>query len=225
MNFESTPRKNTPETVPNVPINTFVKLPSEEQHELATQTFEEIQKALLAYGFTESDNLAEVYKSLPQETMIVRRENPEVLPDLFTKGSYEIGFVGDQEYANCVEWKPSDGVLNMQNAYHEGYGQKNSIVTVVGISKKSGLEVKRLDESVQDFYGLDRRGVRSTHGEVAPSNLLFVSLRIPITHLHESLLTEDELDRKYEYMELIKGGKRPDPIFVHRGYYRKTALQ
>jgi hypothetical protein len=221
--FES--QSSLPEKVPALPIDAFTKLPQESQKEYATETFERMRALLTASGFSETENVTAMYAQLPKEDMIVRRENPEAIEQLLTDGSYDISFVGDSAYANSVEWKPADGARHIRNAYFEGYGQKNSLVTIVGLRKSEQLNPEKLATSQEEFFGLDRTGVRSVQGTVMPNDVIFITLRLPVTHLDDTYLTEDEIDLKHEYLELKKAGKKPQPVFIHRGYLKENSVQ
>lgn len=216
-------RMNSPKTekqpVPSLPYDEFSKLEHDEKRELTTQTFINFQELLKQNGYAEFTDVTDLYKNLPSVDYIVRRENPERVEKLLAEGdSYEIKHEGDVEYANSVEWNPSLMTHSIENAYLEGYGQKNSVISVVGIRPSTELELKKLPESTPDFYGLDRRGVRSVTGTVKPENIGFISLRIPAHLLPESLLTESEIDALDEARE----SSSKKPVFVHRGYLRVT---
>lgn len=223
MRFESFDSANkSKEHVPSIPLKEFAQLDSDVQSEIVTETFQELRSALTEHGFDEYKEITEMYRSLPAEQLIVRREDPDTVNKLLNEGAIEIAFDGNVEYANSVEWSPENGPQHIRNAYLEGYGQKNSIVTVIGIHKNDTLSVKKLEDSTQEFYGLDRTGVRSAKGTVSLDDLHFVSIRIPINYLQESELTENELDERFEYTEFKKAGKQPSPVFVHRGFLRKS---
>lgn len=214
---------NTPNTekapTPAIPYKEFSKLEEGDKHELVTNTFQNLQNLLKQNGYEEFTNMSELYKNLPAKDYIVRRENPELIEQLLTHGEgYTIKHEGNTEYANSVEWNPNSMERNLENAYLEGYGNKNTVVLVIGVNQNANLQLKKLEESTADYYGLDRRGVRSVTGAVTPEHIAFISIRIPANMLPEELLTEDEIDAVYEAKE--SGSKKP--IFAHRGYIRPT---
>lgn len=205
--------------VPSIPYSEFAQLQDNEKRELVTETFTNFQELLTQNGYTEFTEITELYKNLPDAAYIVRRENPERIEQLLAAGqSYEIKHEGDTEYANSVEWNPNSMERSIENAYLEGYGNKNTIVVVVGIRPNPALELKHLPESTPDFYGLDRRGVRSVTGTVSPEHIAFVSIRAAAHMLPESILTEEELDA----LDQARESASKKPIFIHRGYLRAT---
>lgn len=205
--------------VQSVPYHEFAKLEADAKRELVTETFSRFRELLGENGYTEHTDIASLYKSLPSTNYIVRRENPDRVEQMLAEGeSYEIKHEGNTEYANSVEWNPSSMENSIENAYLEGYGNKNTIVVVIGIRPNDDLELKHLPESTPDFYGLDRRGVRSVTGTVTPDQIAFVSIRIPAQFLPEEFLTEDELDALDEARE----SNSKKPVLAHRGYSRVT---
>lgn len=217
---QNTTHKHSPD-IPSIPMDMFLSLPLDKQAAVTEKTYEGIRALLEQNGFSEHGDVNEVYRSLPSETaMVVRNENPDAVITLLTKGSYNIGFTGDIPYANCVEWKPSDGARHLRNTYLEGFGNKNGIVTIIGIDEHSALTTKKLPDSTEQFLELDRDGVRSTSGTVELKDVAFITLRMPLTLYPEHKLTDDELDRKHEYEQRTKGGEKLDPVFVQRGFIR-----
>src|SRR6056297_1289743 len=109
----------------------------ESKNETVTETFNFFRDLLEQQGFIEYTDVNAAYKNLPAEKLLVRREDPRnVLKLLSEEGSYEVNFVGDDRYSNCVEWNPTtDGPRNISNAYLEGYTNLNSVVTLIGMER------------------------------------------------------------------------------------------
>lgn len=193
---------------------------NESQNEIAAETFSFFKDMLTTNGFTEYRSMNQAYNTLPGTEMIVRREDPRNVLQLFSEEEqYEVGFVGDDRYSNCVEWHPRrDGTRNISNAYLEGFTNLNSVVTVVGLERREDDDLVQLEDATQDFHGLDRRGVRSYKGPVTRERVKFINLRIPGHLLPESELTEDEIDRVDEYLDAREAGKPGQPVMVHRSY-------
>lgn len=216
---ENIEKLGTIDKVASIPYNEFRTMEEKEKQNLVSRTFENFQKILRMNDYTEFAEISDLYKSLPTMNFIVRRENPEHVEELLSKGkSYYIKSSNETEYANCVQWSPSSQEHGIANAFLEGYGNKNSIVIVIGLRQTKDLELKVLPESTPDFYGLDRRGVRHVSGEVSPEQIEFVIVRAPASLLPESKLTESELDS----LDAKKANSKLPPVFAYRGYQRKT---
>lgn len=217
--FRQQPFEKTPQKIEQITP------PRSESAERTLSTYSRLHDALVEGGFVEHQHISEMYKKLSDVELIVRREDPTRIQHLVESAQpYEITFAGEQ-YANCVDWKPSrDGYRNISNAYLEGYGQENAVVTVVGITKTDHLTVTKLSESIPDFYGLDRRGVRSMEGTVLPADIAFVTLRVPGHLFPEALMTEEEKDSVFDYHEKKKTGVRAEPVMIHRGFLNASRL-
>jgi hypothetical protein len=197
---------------------------TEFQSEITTETYSFFKDLLIDNGYTEFTDVNEAYSTLRANTIIVRREDPRNVLRLFSEDeSYTIDFPKDDRYSNCVEWNPqADGPKNLGNAYAEGFTNLNHVVTVVGLEKNPKDDLLRLPDAVHDFHGLDRAGVRSFQGEVSEDRVTFISLRVPGHLLSESELTEDEIDRVDEYLELTDSGKKAQPVMIHRSYIKEV---
>jgi hypothetical protein len=222
--IEKNREKNlSPETILNVDKN----IRPEFQNEITTETYSFFRDMLIGNGYTEFSDINAAYHTLPTNPMIVRREDPRNVLKLFSEGgSYTVGFIGDERYSNCVEWNPhTDGPRNLSNAYSEGFTNLNNVVTVIGMKKNQDDDLERLPDATPDFYGLDRAGVRSFQGAVAENKITFINLRVPGHLLPETELTESEIDKVDEYLELTKAGKKAQPVMVHRSYIKKVTTE
>lgn len=200
---------------------------TESQSEITSETYAFFQDLLTTNGYTAFTDVNAAYQTLPSSTMIVRREDPRNVLKLFSETeSYTVGFVGDDRYSNCVEWNPqSDGPRHISNAYMEGFTSLNNVVTVIGLKKDPEDDLVRLPDAVQDFYGLDRTGVKSFQGVVSAEKVAFVSLRVPGHLLPESKLTEEELEKVDQYLEAKNAGEKAQPVMIHRSYINTAKEQ
>ena len=201
-------------------LNDFESLrESWEENEVTSETFHFFKDTFEDAGYTEFINMNEAYSDLPNETLIVRREDPRQVLKLFSEEShYEIGFKDDR-YSNCVEWNPkTDGPKNIYNAYMEGFTNLNSVVAVIGLEKDTDDDLTHLPDATDNFYGLDRRGVRSFKGSVTPNKVRFINLRVPGHLMKEDDLTDDEIERVDNYLEAKEGGREATPVMIHRSY-------
>jgi hypothetical protein len=170
--------------------------------------------------FDEYTDITSMYRELPSKTLVVRRENPEQLLQMLSSGEpLHIQFVGNVPYANSVVWDPRvDGTRGIDNAFLEGYGHLEGIVTVYGFEKPDDFYLEQHPESTQIFGGIERSRVRSGAGFVPREAVRFVTVRIPIRNFPESLMTEAEKDLLWEWEN---AGKK-SPAFIYRGFLPKS---
>ena len=189
--------------------------------EKTDETYFAIREILQNGGYSEFKNVNDVFKTLPDTSIIVRREDPRRIFELLSEANeYKIGFENDDErYSNCVEWNfKRDGSANIHNAYMEGFSDLNNVVAVVGFEQASDDDILKLPDAQQNFYGLQRDKVRSFKGTVNQEKIKFVNLRIPAHLLPENELTETELDRLHTFIEAKKNNDRVEPIMIHRSF-------
>lgn len=172
-----------------------------------------------AGSFEEHTDITSMYRSLPGEDLVVRREDPERLMHTLTRHEpLEIKLEGNVPYANSVAWNPRiDGTRGIDNAFLEGYGHSDGIVMVYGFSKPEDFRFTQHPESQQIFGGIERSRVRTAAGFVPTDAIRFVTLRIPIARFPEAQMTEGEKDLLWEH----QNGALQRPAFVYRGFLRK----
>ncbi|MEK7080130.1 MAG: hypothetical protein AAB883_00495 [Patescibacteria group bacterium] len=170
--------------------------------------------------YEEFTDATALYRALPSETLVVRREDPvALLHTLVEQEPLPISFVGDTPYANSVVWNPRvDGTHGLDNAFLEGYGHANSVVTIYGFKKPEQFKLEQLQESMQRFAGIDRTRVRSASGLVPAEAIRFVLVRTPIQGFPEDRMTEEEKDRLWEFKN---ENPKHTPSFVYRGFLSK----
>lgn len=195
------------------------KRPASEKNEVLNETFEFYQQFLLQKKFTEYQSTTQAYQKLPNKKIIVRREDPRKIFTLYqNKDGYTIGFEKER-YANCVEWNPhTDGPRNIYNAFMEGFTSMNGLVTVIGFQPDATNDVLAMEDSIQNFYGLDRSSVRSYQGKVTTDTLQFITIRVPGHLLDEKYLTEEEINRIDEYTDAVANNQNPEPVMIFRTY-------
>lgn len=169
--------------------------------------------------YEEYQDITSMYRALPSETLVVRRENPEHLMRMLDSGEpLNLQFVGGLPYANSVVWNPKvDGTRGIDNAFLEGYGHLDGIVTVYGFTKPDDFYLEQHPESTQIFGGIERSRVRSAAGFVPREAVRFITVRIPLRYFPESLMTEKEKDLLWEY----ENDGRTGPAFIYRGFLTK----
>lgn len=170
-------------------------------------------------SFDEYSDITRMYRSLPGEDLVVRREDPEkLMRTLSEHDPLEIKFEGNVPYANSVVWNPrADGTRGIDNAFLEGHGHSDGIVMVYGFSKPEDFRLTQHPESQQMFGGIERSRVRTAAGFVPADHIRFVTVRVPISRFPEALMTEEEKDILWEY----ENGARKEPAFVYRGFLAK----
>lgn len=197
----------------------FSKLEMPERERLVAETAEDMIELFKEHGAEEFSDVSKMYRLLPHEEVFVRRDSPERILDLIANEKpLEISFPEGERYSNAVEWTKDLSNRGLENAYLEGYGQLNSLVTVIGFRKNSDIDVQILPDASQQFAGLDRSFVRSIQGTIAPEDLIFVSLRIPSFAYPEEKMTENELDRHQAYEDKRTDKGPSSPAFIHRGF-------
>jgi hypothetical protein len=194
-------------------------LAPDEKQELMKETALEIMTLLGEAGGTEFSDVNELYAQLPNNDVVVRREDPnKIITSLATRVPYTISFPADSKYSNAILWRPEYHEKGIANAYLEGYGNRNGIVTIVGFVPESSMQIEKLPDASQVFAGLDRAHVYSVSGEVRPEDVSFVIVRIPITAFPSEFMTEDEEDLLFDFKTRQQAGLSAEPAFVQRGY-------
>lgn len=202
-----------------VPTERLVQMPHEDKKEVIGDFARALMEEMRAGGGVEYTRVSEMYVALRGEKIFVRREDPRrVVEAIADHEPISVGFPEGDRYSNAALWEPAQGVRGLDNAYLEGYGHGNSVVTVIGFRAPGGMDVQTLPDAKREFAGIDRTNVRSIQGEIHPEDILFVSTRAPIFAFPEEEMTEGELDILDRYSELRDRGMQVQPVFVHRGY-------
>lgn len=191
--------------------------------ERAHQAAEKVLGTLEAVeGLEERTDVSAMYREIPDTTLVVRREDPRALLNLYERNDpIEIKFVGDTPYANSVEWHPrTDGVRGIDNAMLEGYGHMDGVVTLYGFEQPEGFFLEKHAESQQVFAGIDRVRVRTAAGLVSQEDVRFITVRVPILGFPEERMTEEERDLLWE----VKSGVHKTPKFIYRGFVPRQEM-
>ncbi len=188
--------------------------------ELARITFLEYRDVLRAAGAVEHSTAAVPSELMSLGTLIVRREHPEHLIAAIRNGSplevTPIDSPTGTRYANCAVWRPPS-LAGFDNALHEGMTHHNEVAAVFGFLEKPGMDIRHLEDSMDQFYGLERYNVRSFMGSLPVSEIRFVRLRVPLEALREEEMTEEEQDALDALLEKRLKGERA-AAFAHRWF-------
>ena len=196
----------------------IARLSKEAREQLTTKTSEEILNFFRTVA-VEYKDVSQMYEVLRGQKMIVRRDSPEhIISAIEEHEPLHVGFPKGERYSNAVVWSSEQGTRGLENAYLEGYGTTNDVVSVIGVKQDAITDITALDDASQKFAGLDRRFVRSIQGDIAPEDILFVSVRIPAFAYPESKMTAHERDHFEEWVEAKEEGKKVTPQFIHRGF-------
>lgn len=185
--------------------------------ERARERYQEYRQAFLAAGAREfsGDQIPQEVKELG--TYIVRRENPPTVLEMIKKRNpltvKPVDPKTNTRYSNCAVWNPpSAGGLD--NALYEGMTSVDNIVTTIGFLPLPDADIAQLPDASPEFFGLDRRNVRSFSGEVPFEELRFVRMRAPIEAISEDDMTEEEKERLDEAVEArMKGSPKAQQYY------------
>lgn len=207
---------------PSLSTQELRKLDPDEKIELMQETAIEILTTLAEAGGAEYEDITALYKNLDDEKLIVRREDPtRLLESILNETPLHVAFPEDTRYSNAVIWEPRYAERGLANAYLEGYGSKNGIVTIVGMKPDSNIDIQKMPDASQEFAGLDRAHVYSISGDIKTENIVFVIVRIPIDAFPPDLMTEEEADILFE-LQQKKSTDMPSKVeFIQRGYLFK----
>lgn len=198
------------------------KLDPDEKVELMQETAIEILTTLGEAGGVEYEDITALYKNLDDEKLIVRREDPtRLLESILNKTPLHVMFPEDTRYSNAVIWEPRYAERGLANAYLEGYGSKNGIVTIVGMRPDSNIDIQKMPDASQEFAGLDRAHVYSISGDIKTENIVFIIVRIPIDAFPPDLMTEEEADILFELQQKKSTDMSSGVEFIQRGYLFK----
>jgi hypothetical protein len=202
------------ERVPNaVPPSNVEGTVMERAHTASERILTNLESEPELEGYTDVSGM---YRAIPDRTLVVRREDPQAVLNLFEKDEpIEIKFVGNTPYANSVEWHPRlDGARGIDNAVLEGYGHMDGVVVLYGFEQPEGFFLEKHPESQQVFSGIDRVRVRTAAGLVTAKDVRFITVRTPILAFTEERMTEEEKDLLWE----VKNGGHKTPQFIYRGF-------
>lgn len=196
-------------------------LAPEEKKHLIEDTALDAMTHLSKAGYKEYESIDAMFRDLSVADFIVRRESPaRLLDSVKNHAPLSIHFPEGTRYSNAVEWDPTFRIESMNNAFFEGYGMANGIVTVMGSVRRETLDVQKLPDAQRDFYGLNREAVVSVAGEVPADDIAFAMVRIPIYAFPLEMMTDHERDIYEEWDEKRHHAreKRVEPKFIYRGY-------
>lgn len=152
---------------------------------------------------------------VPNGAVIVRREHPLKVLHVLTRGeALAIHPDAGHVYANAVEWKPSKGSRGLANAFTEGFGEYEGLVTVIGFRKSADMDISY--PRGLEFYqpGLDRDLVRCVQGTMSRDDVRFVIFRVPIDRFPLEDMTFDEREKYEDWLD--SGYAIQKPLFIFR---------
>ncbi len=153
--------------------------------------------------------------AVPSGEVIVRREHPLKVLRAFTGGeTLAIHPDEGQAYANAVEWNPSKGSRGLANAFTEGFGEYEGLVTVIGFRKSTDINISYPRGLAFYQPGLDRDLVRCVQGTVSVNDVRFVIFRVPMDRFPFEDMTFDEREKYEDWVE--SGHAIQKPLFIFR---------
>lgn len=205
----------------------FTSLLPDQKKRIVEETALDTLTHLAQAGYQEYASINGLFRDLKEPGFIVRRENPErLLSSISAHTPLTVDFPTGERYSNAVEWDTAFRIDSMNNAFFEGYGMANGIVTVVGV-RSEGLDIARLPDAQSNFYGINRESVVSIKGAISPNNIIFVIVRIPIYGYPVEMMTEEERDMFEDWDEARHKAtnRRVEPKFIYRGYLNTKSQQ
>ncbi len=198
------------------------RMDPQQRKEIVKMVFDALKDEFVSLGASYEVDIDTLYRSLPDGSFIVRREDPErVIRAVAQHTDLSIGLdptlAHHGAYANSVEWSRRDGSRGLDTAFLEGVSHLGGIVTVVGSVPGADLEVRSVTpERTPSARGTDRRLVRSVSGRIHPEDIRFVVLRIPSQFFPEDELTDaeqealDEAEEAAPRRPIFRGFRFPD---------------
>jgi hypothetical protein len=205
-----------------VPSSEMSKLGHEERERLSAEAIKNIIDVFDQGGGSNPVNTNKVYNSLPNHSYLVRREDPlKLIESIATNEPIKIFFhKGNDAYNNAIEWSPFDGSGGTNTTYLEGHAELNNVTAVIGFLPGDKIKMHNVTDTLDSIHGRDRAHVRSISGEIDPSDIVFVTLRM-LAGAYERIfsdanMSDTETQRLDDYEEAVASGKRSDPVYVSR---------
>ena len=154
---------------------------------------------ITAQGGETLSSVNELLQLPASQAFIVRRDDPmRIMSVLSGDGRVNLTRdprLGDKPYANAIEWQADQRHGGLEQAFLEGHGQFEGLVTVAGYRKTDDLRVTKLSELANNLTDVDRRFSISVEGELSTENLAFLITRMPIDRFDVDDMTPSELER------------------------------
>lgn len=200
--------------------------------ELVSRFAAEIIESLKERGLVMHTDVNALYKR-PWGDLIVRRESPQRLTKaLVNDADIELSFGGTfgEKFLNTAVWNPSTNPETLRWAIREGFSKAGGLFMVEAFDPHGrDIRVEKIDNPIRTLRVgdeiVDRTTYRATSGKIHPEDLRFVLMGVVATRFPKEQMTQEEQERLEEYEAELEEweenprlGKRPDPVFVLRGF-------
>ncbi len=194
----------------------------QEKEKLIAEVFYTLKDTLLQTGAQYIEDVNEIYKKFRNDTLIVRKDDPErLLKALAQKENIVIQRNDSGEYENCALWNTHTNAQALRLAMTEGRGGRELTITF-GFEKTPQLHVKKktMDNVTPDYSTIDRSSARIVDGCIHPEDIRFVVLRMPVSYFPESEMNDKEIEDLEEYQDSLAEHPHqiPQPRYVFRGF-------
>lgn len=209
--------------------------------------FEMLRQGIEQLGGRYVEDWKSEISTLATETpnLLVRRESPKaILGALDHHRPLEVAPITGADKESEDGLYPNAGVLGnggygLRIPFQRGFGmvedsdikgsvmqdrKRRGIACIVGFEASRDLCVEKIKPGTFQRYDGDpeeKSLVRMIRGSVPPESIRFVLFRMPINHVPESFLTDEELDQKEESQ---KGLRRGSVGMIHRMFVFPKAL-
>lgn len=205
---------------------------SKMESELVSRFAAEIMKSLQAKGFVMHRNVNALLRR-GWGDLIVRRESPQRLTKALVGGAdIELSFGGTfgEKYLNSAVWNSTTRPETLRWAIQEGFSSAGGLFMVEAFDPHGqDIVVEKIDNPIKTLKVgdemIDRTTYRATSGKIHPEDLRFVLMGVVATRFPREQMTDEEIERLEEFeiemaewKENPQGKKRPDPVFVVRGF-------
>jgi hypothetical protein len=176
-------------------------------------------QAVKAIGGTFYEDVNDMYHSLEQKEMIIRKHALEDIFEKVTAGEpIHVGLDSSAQsskndyYANAALWDPRSGDNSgFYNAFMEGRASMNGVVGVMGFAKEA-VEVHEVRADAKSVGNINRENVVSVQGDIRKEDLQFLLIRIPSFVMPEKMITDEDEEAMDDQ---VTKGQQP---FVFRGF-------
>lgn len=203
------------------PQSPFKQLESENidnSRESAIAFYHDLISQIAARGGESVSSVNELLHLLPRQSFVVRRDDPARVMRLVS-GESSVSLqqdprLGDKPYANAIEWQASQRQLGLEQAFLEGHGHYEGLVTVAGYRPTEKLIVKKIAQLGVSLTDVDRSFGVAVQGELSGQDLAFLIIRVPISRFDIAEMTPDELEKLEEWQT----AKQRSPQFIYRAF-------
>ncbi len=203
---------------PQAPLKKLESENLDNSKELAISFYHDLVAQISMQGGIAVASVNELLHLLPTRSFIVRRDDPIRVIRLVS-GESNVSLhrdprLGDKPYANAIEWQTSQRQQGLEQAFLEGHGHFEGLVTVAGFRPTENLEVKKLVQLKTSITDIDRSCGVAVQGELSSKDLAFLIVRVPMSRFDTDDMIPDELDRLDEWQTT----KQRSPQFIYRAF-------